>query len=90
MNCEEATALLEQELAAFRDEPYEELVRRMSAGALDYERVGPSGATYQIEIQVFWDDRRGGNIRVMGSIDDSGWRAFLPLIRDFIKTPDGR
>jgi hypothetical protein len=44
---------------------------------------------YQIEIEVFWDNQRGGNVRVMGSIDDGGWRAFMPLTRDFIKAPDG-
>lgn len=48
------------------------------------EREGASGAVYQFEIQVFWDDKPGGNVRVMGSIDDGGWRAFVPLCEDFI------
>jgi hypothetical protein len=26
---------------------------------------------------------------VLGSIDDGGWRAFAPLTRSFIKSPDG-
>jgi hypothetical protein len=89
MNNEEAIVLLEQELAGFRDESYDKLLSRISAGSLDFERVGPSGAKYQVEIQVLWDGRRGGNIRVMGSIDDGGLRAFIPLNRDFIKAPDG-
>jgi hypothetical protein len=89
MNNEEAIALLEQELAGFRGESYEKLVSRMSGGSIDYERAGPSGTKYQVEIQVLWDDRRGGNVRVMASIDDGGWRAFVPLNRDFIKAPDG-
>jgi hypothetical protein len=88
MNSEEAIALLESELALIRAVPYEELVGRMSTWSLNFERVGPSGAKYQVEFQVFWDGRRGGNIRVMGSIDDGRWRAFVPLNRDFIKAPD--
>lgn len=43
----------------------------------------------KFEIQVFWDDRLGGNVRVLGSIDNGGWRAFVPVNRDFIKAPDG-
>lgn len=30
-----------------------------------------------------------GAIRVIGSIDDGGWRAFRPLSDDFIRAPDG-
>lgn len=89
MNNEEAIALLETELAPFREESYDQLVSRMSVGSIYFERVTPSGAKYQVEIQVLWDDRRGGNIRVMTSIDDGGWRALVPLNRDFIKAPDG-
>jgi hypothetical protein len=36
-----------------------------------------------------WDDRTGGDLRVIGSIDDGGWRAFRPLSSDFIVRPDG-
>ena len=89
MNNEEAAQLLEHELAAFRRESYHDLVRRISEGSLDYECEGPNGGKYQIEIQFFWDDRPGGNIRVAGSIDEGGWRAFVPLNRDFIKSADG-
>jgi hypothetical protein len=85
----EAAQLLEQELAAFRREPYADLVGRVSEGSLNFERAGPSGRKYQLEIQFFWDDRPGGDIRVAGSIDDGGWRAFVPLNRGFIKSADG-
>ena len=49
----------------------------------------PSGATYQLEVQVFWDDRAEQNLRVMGSIDDGRLSAFHPLSEDFIIAPDG-
>ncbi len=89
MNREEAIQLLEHELAGFRDESYADLVRRIPAGSVEYERSAPSGAKYQIEIQFLWDNGAGGDIRVMGSIDDGGWRAFMPLCRSFIKEADG-
>ena len=89
MNDEEAIELLEQELATFRGESYDQLVVRISAGSVALERVGPSGVKYQVEIQVFWDHHRGGNVRVLGSIDDGRWRAFVPVNRGFIKGPDG-
>jgi hypothetical protein len=89
MNDEEAAALLEQELRPLRRESYGDLVKRIGSDVQTVERQGSGGAAYQIEIQVCWDHRPGGNIHVMGSIDDGGWRAFRPLTRDFIKTPDG-
>ena len=49
---------------------------------------GPSGQRYGIETEAFWDDKRGGNLRVIVAIDDGGWRAFVPLTDDFIKTSD--
>jgi hypothetical protein len=88
MDHEEAITLLEHELAGFRGEPYDKLVGRMPE-TLNFERAGPSGTRYQVEVEVFWDDRPGGNVRVMGSIDDGGWRAFNPLNRSFIKASDG-
>jgi hypothetical protein len=53
------------------------------------EAIGQSGNNYQIEIQAFWDDKPGGNIRVRGSIDDGGWSSLLPLTSDFIMAADG-
>lgn len=39
-----------------------------------FELQSPSGTTYQLEVQVFWDGRREEDLRVMVSIDDGGWR----------------
>lgn len=85
----EAKKVMAEELETYRAKPYEEL-----AGLVDktfaYEKAGPSGTMYQIEILVFWDDRRKGNVRVCCSIDDFGWRSFCPLTDGFIKSPSGR
>jgi hypothetical protein len=50
---------------------------------------GPSGIFYQIETRVFWDSAPNGNLRIVGSIDDGGWRAFVPLTESLIMKPDG-
>ena len=50
---------------------------------------GPSGVSYQLEVEAVWDDRPGGNLRVFGHIDDRGLRAVAPLTEDFIMAPDG-
>ena len=89
MNNDEALRVLQEELAIFRAESYDDLVRRISGGSFDCERSATSGAKYQVEVQFFWDNRPGGNVRVIGSIDNGGWRAFLPLSRSFIKSGDG-
>ena len=60
----------------------------IGAEPITMERSSPEEKWYQIEIQVFWDDKPKGDVRVAGSIDDGGWRAYLPLCRDFIMAPD--
>ena len=56
----------------------------------DVENVtGESGANYQIEIDVLWDSAANKDLRIIGSIDDGGWRAFLPLTESLIMKPDG-
>lgn len=50
---------------------------------------GASGTDYQVDVQVVWDGEAHGNIRVIGSIDDGGWRAVVPLTDAFLLAPDG-
>ena len=89
MNKQEAQSLLSDCLAGYRNYSYDELQTRL--GEIDTCQVnGESGAQYFIEAQVMWDGDRQQNIRVMGAIDDGGWRAFMPLSADFIMASDGR
>lgn len=53
------------------------------------EVVADSGTTYQIVTYVLEDDAKRGHLRVTGAADDFGWRAFAPLVGDFIVAPDG-
>ena len=54
------------------------------------EVAGALGMAYQLQIEAFWDDKPGGAIRVLGSVNDGSWRTFMsPLSEDFIKSSDG-
>jgi len=44
-----------------------------------YEVRGASGTTYKVEIEFFWEDEPGDTIRLAGSVDDGGIRAFIPI-----------
>jgi hypothetical protein len=89
MNTVEALALLDREIQIFRAEPYARLSARLADGGLAYEVAGDTGTTYQVEMLFLWDSEPEGPIHVIGSIDDGGWRAFVPLTTSFIKAPDG-
>jgi hypothetical protein len=89
MDDREAAQVLERELLVLRGESYANLVHRIQAGPFAYDMAVANGVTYQIEIDCIWDGTPGGNVLVMGSIDDGGWRAVSPLTRSFIKSPDG-
>ena len=52
--------------------------------------VSESGLNYQIEFSMLWDSKAEEDLRIMGSIDDGGWRAFLPLTESLIMRPDGK
>jgi hypothetical protein len=89
MDNQEAAAVLERELDSFRQEPYSELVRRIDLEPVVLERRGKGTTSFQIEIEFLWDGPKGGNVLVIGSVDDGGWRAFVPITRSFIKAADG-
>jgi hypothetical protein len=89
MDKAEAQRLLDRHLAGYRHMAYDDLVDLIGAGDC-VEVEGPSGVPYQIEVDVIWDRRKGGDVRVIASIDDGGLRALVPLTDDFIMTPEGR
>lgn len=87
----EASKILSERLAEYRRQSYAELARLVAAKQIDTSEIpGPSGASYQLEVQFFWDDQPGGDVRVLGSIDDGGWRAVVPLTQSFIVSPEGK
>lgn len=85
----EASELLAKELEEWRAHSYSDLTSHIDSEPSTKEAKGKSGVTYQIEVEVFWDSKPQGDLRVLGAIDDGGWRAFSPLTDDFIVSPDG-
>lgn len=88
MNIYKAKTILADHLRVYRRRSYVELLPLLR-GPETSEFASTGGETYQLEFQAFWDDRKGGNLRVIGSIDDGGFRVFVPLSDDFIVAPDG-
>ena len=88
MDSTEARDLLGKQIDHLRRLSYAELRARVEQSETN-EISGPSGTTYQLQVQVFWDGRKDENLRVIANIDDGGWRAFAPLGESFIMTPDG-
>jgi hypothetical protein len=85
----EALAILRGALDQMRQRSYAELTAFVD-NPEHREVSGASGATYQVEIDALWDSgTTGGDLRVIGAIDDGGWRAFSPLTDSFIVRPDG-
>lgn len=87
MNKREAIQVLQRKLEEYRALSYEQLSLRIDQKD-HHEVVGESGVRYQIELEFLWDDKPNKNIRVFGMIDDSGWRAWMPLVQCFIRAPD--
>ena len=88
MDEQEAWKLLCSHLNRYRQMSYADLSAQMT-GPISLEIQQPDSGWYQIEIEILMDDPSTGNFRVIGSIDDGGWRAFFPLSEDFIMAPDG-
>jgi hypothetical protein len=88
MNRVEALSVLQSQLQPWRERSWTQL-REEVGQSHRFEVMAESGTWYQGDVQVFWDDKPDGAIRVMASIDDGGWRAFVPLTADFILAPDG-
>jgi hypothetical protein len=88
MDTREARKLLQEQLGTYRQLSYAALAARV--GTEDHlEAVGFSGVTYQIEIMFLWDHLPGGDVRVLGAVDDMGLRAIFPLCDDFLVAPNG-
>jgi hypothetical protein len=83
-----ARKLLKDELESLKTRPYSFFAQSVNR-TTHKKIIGQDGAHYQIEIEVFWNGRRGGDIRVVGSVDDGQSRIVVPLTEDFVITPIG-
>ena len=83
MNREEARQVLAQVVSRYQARTYDDLLYLLDAPDTS-DITAESGTNYQLEVQAVWDDEEGGSLRVVGSIDDGGLRAFLPITEDFV------
>ncbi|WP_171160174.1 hypothetical protein [Usitatibacter palustris] len=83
-----AQKVLDQWLTKLRAVSYRELASRVDSVTTD-EVARDSERSWQLEVQVLWDDEPNGNIRVVVSVDDGGLRAFVPVTKSFVKSPSG-
>ena len=89
MNHRRAKKLLNQRLESFRKMGYERL-KQLAEKESKRGEILDDPILYYYQIQVFWDGKRGGNIRVMGNIGDGSFMcAISPLVEGFIITKDG-
>ncbi len=90
MNKKEARNLLDLFVAALQARSYQEWQGLLGESEV-MEKTAPSGVTYQVEWQAFWDDQAGGAIRVLVSIDDGTLaRSLVPITASFLVSPPGR
>jgi hypothetical protein len=88
MDEDTARSILGAAMREYRRRPYQALAGIV--GQADAREVrAPDGTRYQLELQVLWDEKPGGPVRVLGAIDDGRLRAFWPITLDFIRNPDG-
>jgi hypothetical protein len=82
-------ALLAPIVADYRNRDYAFWLTHLSDDPIVSYPIADDGTHCCVEISIHWDDEPDGNIRVVFSIDDGGWRAFIPVCDGFIIAPDG-
>jgi hypothetical protein len=83
MSREIARAIIEGKLREFRALSQRELAERVGGVRCD-GTAGSDGREYQVEAEVRWDGKTGGNIRVIVAADGPGVSALSPLACAFI------
>ncbi len=82
-------AILKRELAALVSRPYAELAARV--GEIETREYDIEGMKCQMELEIMWDSREGGDLRIFATMDDGGWRTFHPYTdSEFVPKPESR
>jgi hypothetical protein len=83
---QEAAAWVATEIERLRNLSYGDLLALKSQPGEHWSMETADGKTLGMERQIFWDDRRRQNLRVIVDVWDSRWR----IAGDsFIRAPDG-
>jgi hypothetical protein len=88
MGHEIAYDFINQEIAILRSKHHAELAEKIGKPECK-EYIAHDGNRYQLETEVFWDSKKGGDLHVVVSADGGGVSAFRPVSDSFIMAPDG-
>ncbi len=88
MNVPDAEKTLARVVQDYAEKPYAYWRERVEGDSIIVEPQSELAIQYQMEIQVFWDDKAEGDIRVMFAIDDGGVRSLIPLTKCIIVRRD--
>ena len=80
MDKDEAREVLRRHLESYRRQSYTRLAALIGKPQT-CELPAPSGTSYQIEVEAFWEDNPNGDIHVIGSVDDGGGGLLSRLAR---------
>jgi hypothetical protein len=90
MSIADAAALLEARLQKYRMSSYGQLLPFLNHPAFS-EGIAPSGATFRMEISVFWEKYPHGNLRVFGLVDAFYPNAVeSPVTQTFLVEPEAQ
>jgi hypothetical protein len=90
VNRDAARRELRKYLDEFRTRGYQALVQDLGRGQVATV-TGEDGQSYAIAVEIRWEGPPGGDLRVVGLIDDKQLgSAMFPVTEDFIVTPDGQ
>lgn len=82
--------IIAKEMADLRMQSYESLRKDFLDNPQAKEMTGSDGKQYEVEVEAFWDDRPGGNLRVFVLVSGSSlWRTIKPYGDTFIISPAG-
>lgn len=90
MNADNKRLLLAEQLAEFRTWSYDALAAEIDRTRIAHdclrhtEGVFDDGTEWQMEFNVFWDDKRGGDVRVCGDITTEPQRRLLRVLPVFL------
>ena len=90
MNHDEYTEVLAPIVSDYRKQPYSFWIPILSGEPIVLDVQAKDGSRCCVEINAYWDDAPDADIRVILSIDDGGYRAFVPLTDSFIIAPGGK
>jgi hypothetical protein len=65
MNNDEAKSIVREELMKYRSQPYAKLALLVGTRIPPVVVKGTSGPEYQVEVQVHWDAKPDGDLRVL-------------------------